>query len=71
MHSCWCTAAERKNDEGILVEIRGKTVAVEVRYHKFATAIIQNFSQETRRSNWSLKDQLQCMQSLMMFSARK
>ena len=58
------TAAERKNDQRILVQIQGKDcVALEICYHiklvyycnKFATAIIiQYFSPEKRRSNKSI-----------------
>ena len=67
------TAAERKNDERILVQIQEKDCVVDKKstITKFATAIIQNFSRETQRSNWSLKDQLLCMESPMMFSVRK
>ena len=41
------TAAERKNDQLILVQIQGKDcVALESAITKFATAIIQYFSPE-------------------------
>ena len=49
------TAAERKNDQLILVQIQGKDcVALESAITKFATAIIQYFSPERRRSNKSI-----------------
>jgi hypothetical protein len=44
------TAAERKNDQQILVQIQGKDSTVT----KFATAIMQYFSPERRRSNESI-----------------
>ena len=49
------TAADRKNDQLILVQIQGKDcVALESAITKFAAAIIQYFSPERRRSNKSI-----------------
>jgi hypothetical protein len=64
------TAAERKNDERILVQIRGKDcVALEVRYHKVCYCNYTKFL--TRERKKRPKDLHQCTRSLIMYSVRK
>ena len=59
------TATERKNDEWILVQIRGKDcVALEVRYHKVCCC---NYTKYVTRETKGLKDQFQCTRSAMIF----
>ena len=68
------TAAERKNDERLLVQVRGQDcVALLVCYHKVCYCNYTKYvTRETKvRINQSLKDQFQCTRSPMMFSVRK
>ena len=57
-----CTAAERKNDEWILVQIRGKDcVALEVRYHKVC------YCNYTKYVNRETKDQSESERSVSVY----
>ena len=62
------TAAERKNDQQILVQIPGKDcVALEIRYHKVCYCNYTIFlTRETKK-----QQEHQCTRSLMMYSVRK
>ena len=63
------TAAERKNDQQILMQIQGKDcVALEIRYHKvcYCNNYTIFLTRETKKQG-----EHQCTRSLMMYSVRK